>query len=396
MSTEPGDRAGDGLFFRGPIGSVLLMSMRRRSDLVAYCACYEFEDVIGQVTGADRFEVGSASPVDSSRRTFKALRYLTGSRALPWGLTPKPNPLMLDRQYELFLPVFTHAHELFALATIPNWRKHCKVAACYIAEAWLHRLPRYLLELLSDFDHIFIGVRNPLHEVARITGRPCSYLPLAASVLDFSPFPDFPRRVIDVCNVGRRSAPTHQALIDLTRQRKLFYYYDTVAASGIDRKQRTFRVHNAAEHRLLLANLLKRSRYYVANRALVNDPDFTRGNEEMSGRFYEGAASGAVMIGEPPESDDFNSQFDWQDAVVRTPVDSPDIGEFIAQLDADPVRLARIRRTNFCNAALRHDWLHRLRIIYDSCGIPPTPGMDQRQRQLESVAAQAAAAWPKE
>ncbi len=394
MNADANDRADYGRLFRGPRGNVLLMSMRRRSNLVGYGACYEFEDVIAQVTGADRFEVGTANALEMPRRAFKAARYLTGSRALAWRLAQKPHHLQLDRQYELFFPVFTHAHELFALAAIPDWRRHCRVAACYIAEVWLHILPRYLLELLGDFDHVFVGVRSPIDAVTRIAGRPCTYLPPAASVLDFSPLPDFPRRVIDVCSVGRRSAPTHQALIELARQRQIFYYYDTVAASGVDLKQRTFRVHDAAEHRLLLANLLKRSRYYIANRALVNDPGFTRGREEISSRFFEGAASGTVMIGEPPASDEFKRQFDWEDAIVRLPFDSTEIGALIAQLDQDPDRLATIRRTNFCNAARRHDWLHRLRVVYETCGIAPTAGMGERQRQLDSVAAQASAAWP--
>ena len=394
MNADANDRADHGRLFRGPAGNVLLMSMRRRSDLVGYCACYEFEDVVAQVTGADRFEVGTASTLERSRRAFKAARYLTGSRALAWRLTPKPNHLKLDRQYELFFPVFTHAHELFALAAIPGWRRHCRVAACYIAEMWLHILPRYLLELLRDFDHIFVGVRSPIDSVTKITGRPCSYLPPAASVLDFAPLPDFPRRVIDVCSVGRRSAPTHQALIEMARRREIFYYYDTVAASGVDLKQRTFHVQDAAEHRLLLANLLKRSRYYIANRALVNDPGFTRGREEISSRFYEGAASGTVMIGEPPAADEFRKQFDWEDAIVRLPFDSKDIGALIAQLDRDPARQAKIRSANFSNAARRHDWLHRLQVVYEACGLAPTAGMGERQRQLEAAAAQAAVAWP--
>jgi len=394
MNADANVRADYGRLYRGANGNVLLMSMRRRSDLVGYCGCYEFEDVIAQVTGADRFEVGTANALELPRRAFKAARYLTGSRALAWRLAPKPNPLKLDRNYELFFPVFTHAHELFALAAIPDWRRHCRVAACYIAEMWLHLLPRYLLELLSEFDQVFVGVRSPIDAVTKIAGRRCTYLPPAASVLDFSPLPDFPRRFIDVCSVGRRSAQTHQALIELARKREIFYYYDTVAASGVDLKQRTFRVQDAAEHRLLLANLLKRSRYYIANRALVNDPGFTRGREEISSRFYEGAASGTVMIGEPPASDDFKSQFDWEDAIVRLPFNSPDIGGLIAQLDQDPARQARIRRANFCNAALRHDWLHRLRVVYEACGIAPTAGMGERQRQLEAAASQAAASWP--
>ena len=200
----------------------------------------------------------------------------------------------------LFFPIFNHTHELYTLATIPNWRKRCRYAACFVSEVWLHLPPRYLLEQLADFDHVFLGNYHCVDDVARIIGRPCSYLPPAVDVLRFSPAPQFPTRLIDVYNIGRRSQVTHQGLMRAARAREIFYSYDTVAASGVDRKQRTFRVQDASEHRMLLANMLQHTRYIFGNRARVNEPEYTRGRDEMSGRFYEGAAAGAVMIGEAP------------------------------------------------------------------------------------------------
>ena len=162
--------------------------------------------------------------------------------------------------------------------------------------------------------------------MARITGRPCSYLPLAVDVLRFAPAsPDQPRP-IEVCNIGRRSPVTHQALLEDAERRRSFYYYDTVAASGSDLKQRTFRVDNPHEHRIMLATILKHSRYFIANRSHVNNPEFTAGRDEISARFYEGAAAGTVMIGEAPRTEEFKRQFDWPDAVIHLPFDSPDIG----------------------------------------------------------------------
>jgi hypothetical protein len=260
------------------------------------------------------------------------------------------------------------------------------VAACYVAETWVHLLPRYLLELLAQFDHVFVGVKSPVDEIARIVGRPCSYLPLAADVLRFARHPESPR-AIDVCNIGRRSAVTHEALLRLARERRIFYYYDTVARSGADRKQRTFQVDNPAEHRLLLASLLQRSRYFIANRGRINEPEFTQGHDEISGRFYEGAASGAVMLGEPPRTDEFERQFGWKDAVIRLPFDSPDVGGILSELDGDPLRLLRIRRDNVKHAALRHDWGHRVRTVFDTLGIPATDALRRREARLQELAA---------
>jgi hypothetical protein len=297
----------------------------------------------------------------------------------------------LERDYELFFPVFNHVHELFALAAVPDWRRRCRVAACFVNELWPHLLPGYLLELLSEFDHVFLGVRNSVDEVARIVGRPCTYLPLAADVLRFAPSPEEPAaRSTSATSGGGRPSPTRPSWG--WRARAGFSTTTTpVAASGAGQKQRTFHVDNPAEHRLLLASLLKRSRYFIANRGRVNEPEFTRGQDEISGRFYEGAAAGTVMLGETPRTAEFERQFDWPDAVIPLPFDSPDVGRRLAELDQDPARLARIRRDNVANAALRHDWIHRIRTVFDTLGLRrrrrcwPARGASRRSRPASNT-----------
>jgi Glycosyl transferases group 1 len=381
---------GDTQFVPGRQGDVLLLSMRRLADLVAFCVPYEFEDVFAEVTDADRVDAGCREAMEFSRRAYKLARLATGSRRFARAIAPDFSTVRLGRHYELFFPVFNHAHELYALATLPDWRRRSRLAACFVSELWVQNLPNYLLELLAEFDHVFVGVQHAVNEVSQIVGVPCRYLPLAADVLRFSPYPDLPPRTIDVCNIGRRSEVTHAALLGLARQRRLFYHYDTVAADGPNRKQRTFRVSDPEEHRLLLANLLRRSRYYIANRSRVNEPEFTMGRDEISSRFYEGAAAGTVMLGEPPRTPLFEAQFDWPDALIRLPFDSPEIARILAGLDADPERLSRVQRSNVRNAALRHDWVYRVREVFEVLGLAPTAGMLAREERLRALAGLAA------
>jgi hypothetical protein len=368
-------------------GSVLQLSMRKVHDLVAYCGLYEFEDVVADVTAADRVELLDYEAVESARRAYKMGRVVTGSRRLAMALTPRLRAPRLTREYELFFPIFNDPFELFALAAIPDWRSRCRVAACFVCELWPHNLPEFLLELLSEFDYIFTGMQNPVAKVADIVGKPCAYLPLAVDVLRFAPPPAPSPRIIDVCYLGRRSQVTHEALLELVGQRRFFYYYDTVRASGHDNKQVTFRVRDPREHRLLLANVLQRSRYYVANRARINEPEIKEW-EEISSRFYEGIAAGAVLLGEGPRSPEFRRQFDWTDAVVPMPFDSPNAAEVLAALDANPLRLVAIQHENVRQAALRHDWVHRLNTVFETAAIPATPAMDARVKRLQELARQ--------
>ena len=291
-------------------GNVLLLSERLVADLVAYCLAYEFEDTFAAVTGAKRIDATNRPALEFSRRAYKLLRLASGSPRLARRLAPYPrSQVVLDRDFELFFPIFSHTFELYSLATIPNWRQRCRKAACFITEAGSDLLPEYLLELLSAFDHIFLGCRNSVQNVARVTGRPCTYLPLAVDVLRFAPASLDQPRSIHICNIGRRSTVTHQALLEEAERQRIFYYYDTVAASGEDLKDRTFRVDNPTEHRRMLATILKHSCYYIANRGYVNKPERMGGRDQISSRFYEGVAAGTVMIGEAPRTEEFRCQF---------------------------------------------------------------------------------------
>ena len=369
--------------------SVLLLSMRHLSRLVGYCAAYEFEDIVAHLTGADVLAPTDQRGLERSRRIYKATRLLTGSRRLADSLRPRRAANESTKRHDLFLAVFNHPYELFALDAVAGWRSRCRVAACYLVEAWEGRLPTYLLELLRDFDHVFVGVRGTIERTAQVTGRPCSYLPMGVDTLRFRPLRAESRRAIDICGIGRRSNVTHDALLRLAEDKGLFYFYDTVAQTPHERgllRQVTFQVTDHREHRLLLSNILKRTRFFITNRAHADQPAWTRGVDEIAARFYEGAAAGAIMIGDPPETDDFREQFGWPDSVVRMSFDAPDVADLILQLDGDPGRTARIRRDNMTNALLRHDWVYRLRTVLETLGVPLPPPLAAREQALKTLA----------
>lgn len=371
---------------------ILLVSMREIANLVALCNLYEFEDIISENDAADMLKLLSADN-SVARKIYKITKHLTNSKPLAEFLVPGANPYFFNQEYELFFPTFNSPFELFALHSFKNWRQKCNKAVCYILEFWESYLQPsnfYFFEFLKDFDHIFVAAKNSIEAITKITGRPCTYLPPGVDTLKFSPYPLLPYRSIDVCNLGRRSPITHQALLEFAQQQQVFYYYDTIKTSGIKNatKQQTFAVNNAKEHRSLLANLIKRSRYFFANRARVNEVEFIKNNQEFGSRFFEGAAAGAIMLGEPPLSKEFDKYFDWPDAIIKIPFDAPEIGEIIADLDAQPERLAKIRKDNVVNSLLRHDWVYRLQTILESVDVKPSEIMLSRKAKLKNLANQ--------
>jgi hypothetical protein len=200
----------------------------------------------------------------------------------------------------------------------------------------------------------------------------------AVDAFVFSPLPRTPRRVLDVYSYGRRSPVTHEALLRLVEQEGLTYLYD---APGPDYRDRR-------EHRQLVANMMKRTRYFVAHD--INDsPErlgVTGGEEALSTRYVEGAAGGAVLLGSRPHAPVFDDAFPSLDALVALPYDEPDVADVLADLDNQPERLARIRADNVRGILARHDWAYRWQTILDDVGLRPLPGIEARLAGLTEMA----------
>jgi len=159
----------------------------------------------------------------------------------------------------------------------------------------------------------------------------------------------------------------------------LFYLHDSIAGNqAID----------SAQHRALFANVAKRSRYFVVNPGLIDRPDIRSKQIEIGNRYFEGAASGTIMVGERPDTAEFERLFDWPDAVIHLPYNSSDIGLIINELDKQPERQEKIRRTNVAQTLLRHDWVYRWEAILNIVGLEPLPQLLVRKERLRNLAQQ--------
>jgi hypothetical protein len=163
----------------------------------------------------------------------------------------------------------------------------------------------------------------------------------------------------------------------MARENGLFYLYDSIGGHE---------ALNSKQHRALFANVAKRSRYFIVNPGLIDRPE-KRGNQiETSTRYFEGAASGAIMIGERPQNEEFERLFDWPDAVTQLTYDSDDIDVVIKRLDRDRDRQEVTRRTGVAQALKRHDWVYRWETILQHVGLEPMQGALERKERLRKLA----------
>lgn len=147
-------------------------------------------------------------------------------------------------------------------------------------------------------------------------------------------------------------------------------------------------MYDPRDHRDQLANLIKRARYFVTNVAKITAPEDTGGQQEVGFRFYEGAAAGAVLVGEAPSCPSFQTNFGWEDAVVHMPYGTANPAEVLDALDADPARVDAIRRRNVANSLRRHDLVYRWERVLDTVGLQPTARVAERRERLAQLAAE--------
>jgi hypothetical protein len=294
---------------------------------------------------------------------------------------PGLRTVRLTEEYDVFLVRCQTEKDLPDVNAIEGWKDHCRTSVCWIDEMWATLMPeyKYWLHALKQFDHVFVGTSATAAPLSDAVDRPCRYLPGAVDAFRFTPYPDPPARVIDVYSIGRRCKSIHQTLLEAARRRDIFYIHDTFAGSMAH-------MYDHRQHRDHFANVAKRSRYFMVAPGKIDSLSETGGQAEVGRRYFEGAAAGAVMIGQAPNSEAFQEIFPWPDAVIEIKPDGSDVIEVLARLGSEPERVSAMGQRNAAEALLRYDWVYRWKEIFRVVGLEPSPRMLERERRLKELA----------
>lgn len=352
---------------------VLLFSHRNLYDQEVWRAGYrELETVIEEVEAVDVIAPGRG--MWHQQRKRNALRM---GKYTSFVLNPGAEEVSLQRSYDVLFIVCEKPSELLHLAAVKGWRDRCKTAICWMTEFYERDMPQYksVLRVLDRFDHVLFPTIGTNAFKPLLDGR-MSFLPAGIDTLKFCPYPTCSHRFIDVLSIGRRAQQTHQALLRLARSNGVLYLYDTIKDLG---------AYNVEEHRFQFSNLAKRSRYFIVNPGKVDRPEETGGQSEFGQRYIEGAAAGAILVGEKPNNREFDNAFNWPDAVIHVPYGSDSIGDVIQALDKDPSRQEQIRRRNVTESLLNHDWVHRWETVLKLAGLQPIPALLERKQRLNDL-----------
>jgi len=371
VNEEPGKRS-----------RVLLFSHKNIYDHDVWrCPFREFERIIQEVDEVDVI----APKAKPSYPRGKSLAMRLGEIA-PIAINPGIPEIRIEKEYDVFITVCEKVSELLHIKAIKNLREKCKKTICWIPEFYFKDIPVFksCIEVLKEFDYvIFMFVANEPFKA--ILKNPNRYLPAGIDTLNFCPYPNPPERSIDVLSIGRRAQPTHQALLRMAREEGKFYVYDTINALN---------AHNLEEHRSMMANLAKRSRYFIVSPGKFDRPEETGGVSEFGYRYFEAGSAGTLMIGMRPfNNSEFDKIFTWQDAVIEVPFDSDAIVSVIHEFDKEPERQEAARLRNITECLLKHDWAYRWDSVLNWVGMQPLPRLEERKRILREQAHQVEGAF---
>jgi hypothetical protein len=353
-----------------------LISFAHAEDNLSRCVGYEFEDVVRQIESPDLwyFEPTALYPI-RKRVVNRSTKCFSPAHRLNPGI----HKFKLAKTYDLGVVICQLANDLFALNAVEDLHQRCGVTVCWLEEAWVKQLNKHKghMKLLSRFDYLFTSCSQSALKIQEATGRPCAYLAPGVDTLRFCPYPNPPERSIDVYSLGRRSEVTHKALLELAQASNLFYIYDTLETKD---------TKTPLEHRDLIANLCKRASFFIANTAKIDLPTETHCQAEVGYRFFEGAASGTIMIGERPNNPMFERLFPWQDAVIHLPFHHTEIKDFLQTVKAQTQHLETLRKKGITHCLRTHDWAYRWDTILKTVGLDPRDSHGLRIHGLHGLA----------
>lgn len=363
----------------GAAPRICLATKRGFSREAYQAALYEAEDVLASTSNVDLIDLKAGPHFALKNRWHRRLLKVYPGLAYA---NPGLQKVALSRDYDIFVAVCQSLWDLPHFNAIEGWKERSKVTVCWLDELWTSDIPKNqaLLRSLERFDYVVVSCQGAVGPLSELLGRKCHLVPTGIDTLRFTPFPNPPDRSIDVYSIGRRWEGIHRALLGAASQQKLFYIYDSC------RKLAVAQTFDHAQHRSLFASLAKRSTFFLVAPGKMNHPEVTQGQVEVGYRYFEGAAAGTVMIGQPVDCPLFRELFPWPDAAFKVNPDGSDVLDVIADLMATPERLAAISRRNAVEALLRHDWIHRWNQIFQIAGVAPSQGAMARIAHLKDLA----------
>lgn len=344
---------------------------------IAYGAWAEAEDVLIESADVELVKLKLAiehSRVRVRRTVGRNLRRVAGPSARLPGLTPLANPARtMSGRYDLILFLAFSIWDLQLIERLGPLRHRTDRVAVWFFETWpsTYANGRVTYEPFSLVDDIYVALEGAVEPLASVIKREVTYLPMATDTIRFGPEHSDNERPIDMIGIGRRRREQHEAMLRWAADRERFYLYDTTVLE---------RPNDYRRHRDTIGRWYSSSKLAMCNYGKSDQPALTQGLRIIPGRLWEGLASGAALVGIPP-NDEAQRQVLGQTVVVPMPEDPAEVPAFLEDTIErhGPEQMA----ANVRMALTGHDWAHRWNDMFRHLGLEPPDGLGHRIADLQ-------------
>jgi hypothetical protein len=213
--------------------------------------------------------------------------------------------------------------ENYRLDLYKDWDKGCKKKVLYLYDTLPSQYP-VMQRLLSNnnWDVLITSFNDAVDDLEKLTGRKWHCIEQAADTDIFKPVP-LNERLIHFSSYGRRHAALHEALIEFCAVNNLYYDYTT---------------HDGRHPTSDSAELYKQYAWHLTHSIFTFSWPVELTNPQRAGhlrpvtcRWFEAAAAGTVIAGQPPANAIFGKYLS-DDLVVKLDYTSSK-SEYLKALD---------------------------------------------------------------
>lgn len=343
---------------------------------VAYGTWSEAEDVLIEAGETDlvRLSMPIEHPRIRMRRSLgRTWRHIRGPSGRLPGLIGSNDPSRgLSGRYDVAIFVAFATWDLQLVERLRALRQHADRIVVWFFETWPSSYDdgRVAHEPFNTVDDVFVALEGAVEPLADTVGREVTYLPMATDTLRFSPERPETERPVDLIGIGRRRQEQHDAMLRWAAESDRFYLYDTTT---IDRP-RDYR-----RHRDTIGHWYANSKLAVCNYGKSDQTELIGDLRIIPGRLWESLASGAGMVGLPPD-EAMQRQVLGRSVVEPIPESPEDLPIFLEEMITrhGPAEAA----ANIRLALRSHDWAHRWCDLFEHLGLEAPEGLQHRKAEL--------------
>lgn len=284
-----------------------------------------------------------------------------------------------DRKVLFILAIF--GGQLDILSCIPQWRQKFDTVIAYICDSWAFET---YSKNIYKVDHLFVALPELVTPLRQKFGIPVSLLPFAADVLGQGSRQQ--KRGIDVTSFGRMPMEYHQHLVKAFNHpgsSRLYYRFSArqeVMFPSLPYEERLDReAINTFYH------ILRNTKILLAFDTIVPNQPRKFPESFITFRWFDGIATGCILVGKRPITPLMNELFDWEDSSIEIPDSPQQSPEFIEELLRQEQRMQRISQANYFQSVCKHDWRFRIQAMLEEAQLPPAATLLEELQHLREL-----------